>query len=170
MHEISDSNVEQPMEVLTPNPDPRAPQNMQPSETVLPLAVVEHLTNTPVGWFDLLATNEWVDVLDTRLHSVEETLDWRLTVLEKRLSTSNLQWKATSSSLGNLSMALQKHRDNQIIHRHRESIFGDGSSQQRNVGLVDEEGVSHIGRQPGHVSTRRLDNNARSAPPGTSGE
>ncbi|KAG2112362.1 uncharacterized protein F5147DRAFT_771428 [Suillus discolor] len=176
--------------VLVPDvsEDSNAEQPMEPSETVLPLAMVQPLTNTLVGSAglgnqpepeptprdilhsihdlgrrsDLLATNERVDVLDTRLHLVEETLDRRLTMLEKWLSTSDLQWKVTSSSLGNLSMALRKHRDDQIIHHRRESIFGDGSSQQQDAGLVDEEGVSHMGRQPSRISTRRLDNAGRS--------
>ncbi|KAG2045627.1 hypothetical protein BDR06DRAFT_978075 [Suillus hirtellus] len=183
---LEDSNVEQPMEVVTPNPDPPAPQNMQLSETVLPLAMVQPSTNTPVGsarlsnppnskptlreilhsihdlgrWFDLLATNKWVDVLDAQLHLVEETLYWRLTMLEKWFSTLYQQWKATSSSLGNFSMALQKLKDNQIIHCPWESIVG-----VQHASLVDEEGVFQVGRQPAGVSTRRLDN-AGSAPPG----
>ncbi|KAG2058597.1 hypothetical protein BDR06DRAFT_968587 [Suillus hirtellus] len=72
--------------------------------------------------FDLLAMNEWVDMLDARLDTVEERLDHRLNALEQWLSTSDEQWKMTSLSLGNLYMGLQKHKDNLAVHRPRENI------------------------------------------------
>ncbi|KAG2058081.1 hypothetical protein BDR06DRAFT_968995 [Suillus hirtellus] len=148
---LGDSHADQPMEGVTPHPDPLASLAMQPLETVLPPATAQLITNPIVGsgrlrhqpkpeptardilhsihdlsrWFNLLATNEWVDVLDTRLGVMEETLDVRLTVLEKHLSALNQHWTATSSSLGNLAMALQKHKDDQMIHHPCESIAGD---------------------------------------------
>ncbi|KAG1898346.1 uncharacterized protein F5891DRAFT_981983 [Suillus fuscotomentosus] len=202
-----DSHADQPMEGVTPHPDPLASPAMQPLETVLPPATAQPITDPTVGSgrlrhqpepeptardilhsihdlgrrFDLLATNERVDALDTRLGVMEERLDVRLTVLEKRLSASNQHWTATSSSLGNLAMALRKHKDDRMIHRPRESIAGDSQSQQHkaiyplwslhNTGSGDEEAASQIARQPPGVNSRRLDNARRSvstAVPGTS--
>ncbi|KAG1893518.1 uncharacterized protein F5891DRAFT_1196371 [Suillus fuscotomentosus] len=170
-----DSHADQPMEGVTPHPDPLASPAMQPLETVLPPATAQPITDPTVGSgrlrhqpepeptardilhsihdlgrrFDLLATNERVDALDTRLGVMEERLDVRLTVLEKCLSASNQHWTATSSSLGNLAMALRKHKDDRMIHRPCESIAGDSQSQQHkaiyplwslhNTGSGDEE-------------------------------
>ncbi|KAG2092286.1 uncharacterized protein F5147DRAFT_779680 [Suillus discolor] len=202
-----DSHADQPMEGVTQHPDPLAPPAMQPLETVLPPATAQPITDPAVGSsrlrhqpkpkptardilhsihdlgrrFNLLATNEWVDTLDTRLGVMEKTLDVRLTVLEKCLSTSNQHWTATSSSLGNLAMALRKHKDNWMVHHPRESIARDSQSQQHkamyplwslhNTGSGDEEAASQIVRQPPSVNSKRLDNARRSvstAVPGTS--
>ncbi|KAG1904950.1 uncharacterized protein F5891DRAFT_1183594 [Suillus fuscotomentosus] len=112
---------------------------------------------------DLLAMNEQVDAMDERLDSVEEQLDIRLTVLEQRLSTSAEQWKATSSTVGNLSMSVQKHINDVAIRRPREHVGGRIASQQDNASLLpwtfrnagsgnEDIALSHIGR-PAHGLT-----------------
>ncbi|KAG2053184.1 hypothetical protein BDR06DRAFT_972432 [Suillus hirtellus] len=83
--------------------------------------------------FDLLAMNKWMDAMDERLDSVEEWLDIRLTVLEQQLSTSAEQWKATLSTVGNLSMSVRKHINDVAVHQPWEHVGGCIASQQDNV-------------------------------------
>ncbi|KAG1894255.1 uncharacterized protein F5891DRAFT_1195387 [Suillus fuscotomentosus] len=182
-----DSHADRPMEGVTPHLDPLAPPaTVQPiTDPMVRSGRLQHQPEPePTArdilhsiydlsrQFDLLATNKRVDVLDTRLGVMEKTLDVRLTVLEKRLSTSNQHWTATSSSLGNLAMALRKHKDDQMMHRPHESIAGDSQSQQHkamyllwslhNTGSSDEEAALQIARQPPGVNSKWLDNARRS--------
>ncbi|KAG2089745.1 uncharacterized protein F5147DRAFT_780538 [Suillus discolor] len=203
---LDDSNTEQPMDLVTTYPDPPAQPTVPPLEPALVLATAQSLTciweaqirspapRNPLEpeptardilhsmhnlgrHFDLLATNEWVDALDERLDSVEEQLDIRLTVLEQRLNTLAKQWKATSSTVGNLSMGLHKLKDNVALHRPCEHIGGSIASQQQNAALLPwtlqnagsgNEGmaISQIGRpprgwtEPGNI--RRGHNSGRS--------
>ncbi|KAG2099265.1 uncharacterized protein F5147DRAFT_655864 [Suillus discolor] len=48
--------------------------------------------------FDLLATNERVDVLDVRVDSVEDRFGWRLMELEKQITASDARWHPGSSN------------------------------------------------------------------------
>jgi hypothetical protein len=105
--------------------------------------------------FDLLATNERVDMLDARLDTVEERLDHRLNALEQRLSTSDEQWKATSSSLGNLYMGLRKHKEDLAVHRPRENISRGRQSQQQIVALPPQS-LQHAGSSNEHLAISQL--------------
>ncbi|KAG2052604.1 hypothetical protein BDR06DRAFT_972984 [Suillus hirtellus] len=66
--------------------------------------------------FDLLATNEWVDALDARVDSVEDRFGWRLMVLENQITASDARWQSVTSSMDNLSMSLQIHKDDLATH------------------------------------------------------
>ncbi|KAG1791160.1 uncharacterized protein HD556DRAFT_1310045 [Suillus plorans] len=48
------------------------------------------------------------------LDVVEEMLDWRLTLLEQRFNALDAHWKASSSSLGHLSVAFRNHTDDVV--------------------------------------------------------
>lgn len=85
--------------------------------------------------FDLLATTERVDALDSRLDVVEETLDRRLTLLEQRFNASDAHWKATSLSLGHLSVAFQNHTDNVGAHLPLSNMPTQAPDQQAHVWL-----------------------------------
>ncbi|KAG1841086.1 hypothetical protein C8R48DRAFT_679390 [Suillus tomentosus] len=67
--------------------------------------------------FDLLATNERVDALDARVDSVEDRFGWRLMVLENQITASDARWQSVASSMDNLSMSLQIHKDDPAAHR-----------------------------------------------------
>ncbi|KAG1837206.1 hypothetical protein C8R48DRAFT_782774 [Suillus tomentosus] len=193
-HLLDDTITERPMDLVKTHPDPPAKPNVPQLEPALAPATANSSTciretqvsssapgNPPepepsardilhsihdLGKrFDLLATNERVDAIDERLDSVKERLDVRLTVLEQRLSTSAEQWKATSSTVGNLSMSVRKHINDVAVHRHREHVGGRIASQQdnashlpwtfRNAGSGNEDiALSQIGR-PAHGLTER---------------
>ncbi|KAG1812992.1 hypothetical protein EV424DRAFT_1349187 [Suillus variegatus] len=65
---------------------------------------------------DLFATNERVDELDARLGSVEDIFGRRLNALEQHLNSSDVEWRATSSSIGHLTMALWDHKEDLTAH------------------------------------------------------
>ncbi|KAG2085890.1 uncharacterized protein F5147DRAFT_659368 [Suillus discolor] len=65
---------------------------------------------------DLLATNERVDQLDARLGSVEDIFGQRLNALEQHLNSSDAERRATSSSIGHLTIALQDHKEDLTAH------------------------------------------------------
>ncbi|KAG1882046.1 hypothetical protein C8R48DRAFT_767020 [Suillus tomentosus] len=193
-HLLDDTITERPMDLMKTHPDPPAKPNVPQLEPVLTPATANSSTciretqvsssapgNPPepepsardilhsihdLGkHFDLLATNERVDTMDERLDLVEERLDIRLTVLEQRLSTSAEQWKATLSTVGNLSMSVWKHINDVAVHRPREHVGGCIASQQdnashlpwtfRNAGSGNEDiALSQIGR-PAHGLTER---------------
>ncbi|KAG1794497.1 hypothetical protein EV424DRAFT_1353851 [Suillus variegatus] len=146
------ATTERPMDLVTQHPDPLAQPAVRPVLALVTAVgacvcpgdspiIHTHLGNTSWGirsmkpararangkahiakCFDLLATNKQVDMLDAKLDTVEERLDHRLNALEQWLSTSDEQWKATSLSLGNLYMGLQKHKDDLAVHRPCENI------------------------------------------------
>ncbi|KIK34541.1 hypothetical protein CY34DRAFT_786070 [Suillus luteus UH-Slu-Lm8-n1] len=67
--------------------------------------------------FDLLATNECVDELDSRLGMVEDRFDWRLNMLEAQITALNVNWRGTSSLIAHLTLALQAHTRNSNAHQ-----------------------------------------------------
>ncbi|KAG2341744.1 hypothetical protein BDR05DRAFT_1001572 [Suillus weaverae] len=67
--------------------------------------------------FDLLATNERVDELDSRLGMVEDRFDWRLTALEAWITASDANWRGTLSSIAHLTLALQAHTGDPNAHQ-----------------------------------------------------
>ncbi|KAG2354408.1 hypothetical protein BDR07DRAFT_1494624 [Suillus spraguei] len=104
--------------------------------------------------FDLLATNERVDALENKVDSVEDALTQRLAALERRLNASDVQWRATSSSIGHLTNTLREHMDDAMPHHPRQSAMTHSPPQQPNVELPaclndtghEEDGTSIIGR------------------------
>ncbi|KAG1758101.1 hypothetical protein EDD22DRAFT_1052690 [Suillus occidentalis] len=67
--------------------------------------------------FDLLATNEYVDELDSWLGMVEDRFDWRLNALEAQITASDANWRGTSSSIAHLMLTLQAHTGNPNAHQ-----------------------------------------------------
>ncbi|KAG1796144.1 hypothetical protein EV424DRAFT_1547225 [Suillus variegatus] len=176
---LDDTTTERPMDLVKTHLDPPAKPNVPQLEPALAPATANSSTciretqvsssapgNPPepepsardilhsihdLGkHFDLLATNEQVDTMDERLDSVEERLDIRLTVLEQRLSTSAEQWKATSSTVGNLSMSVRKHINDVAIHRPWEHTFRNAGSGNEDIAL------SQIGRPAHGLNTERI--------------
>ncbi|KAG1888480.1 uncharacterized protein F5891DRAFT_987772 [Suillus fuscotomentosus] len=98
--------------------------------------------------FNLLATNERMDVLDARVDSVEDRFGWRLMVLENQITALDAHWQSVGSSMDNLSMSLQIHKDDPAAHH-------PGSSNCTKYALqnapVDEHlGISTVGREHNH--------------------
>ncbi|KAG1894247.1 uncharacterized protein F5891DRAFT_1195380 [Suillus fuscotomentosus] len=107
---------------------------------------------------DGLATNDRVDNLEERLDSVEEVVGQRLDVLEKKLRYSDSEWKATSSSLGHLTMSLRDHMDDLTTHRPRIDTTAYAPPHHGNVHLLawlanhnNNPNISAIGRQWTHT-------------------
>ncbi|KAG1898338.1 uncharacterized protein F5891DRAFT_1191012 [Suillus fuscotomentosus] len=102
---------------------------------------------------DGLATNDRVNNLEERLDSVEEVVGRRLDVLERKLIYSDSEWKATSSSLGHLTMSLRDHMDDLTAHRPRIDTTAYAPPHHGNVHLPawlanhdDNPNISAIGR------------------------
>ncbi|KAG1813767.1 hypothetical protein EV424DRAFT_1541740 [Suillus variegatus] len=79
--------------------------------------------------FDLLTTNERVDALDAKVNSVEKVFGHRLTTLERLIKSSNVQWKAMSSSRPTAQLPAWLH----------------------GTGGIDDVGISMVGRQWTHA-------------------
>ncbi|KAG2086820.1 uncharacterized protein F5147DRAFT_659119 [Suillus discolor] len=168
---------EQPTNLRPKHPALLAPQNMQssdpskPSEMGLPAIISMPAPLQPPGptnlpepepsgkdilrsiqdlgrRFDLLATNERVDVLDARVDLVEDRFGWRLMVLEKQITASDACWQSVTSSMGNLSMSLQIHKNDPAAHRPGSS---NGTKYAPQNAPVDEcLGISTVGRERTH--------------------
>ncbi|KAG1895098.1 uncharacterized protein F5891DRAFT_1194614 [Suillus fuscotomentosus] len=69
--------------------------------------------------FNLLATNERMDALDTRVDLVEQRISVRLMALEEHFSISDAHQRSVTQSIGNLSMSFWAHRNNPSAHRHQ---------------------------------------------------
>ncbi|KAG1823315.1 hypothetical protein EV424DRAFT_1538470 [Suillus variegatus] len=107
---------------------------------------------------DGLATNDRVDDLEERLDSVEEVVGRRLDILERKLRYSDSEWKATSSSLGHLTMSLRDHMDDLTAHRPRIDTTAYAPPHHGNVHLPawlanhdDDPNISAISRQWTHA-------------------
>ncbi|KAG2100182.1 uncharacterized protein F5147DRAFT_777088 [Suillus discolor] len=174
---VDDPLNEQPTDLKPKHPALLAPQNMQssdpskPSEMGLPAIVSMPAPLQPPGptnlpepepsgkdilrsiqdlgrRFDLLATNEWVDVLDARVDSVEDRFGWRLMVLEKQITASDVRWQSVMSLMGNLSMSLQIHKNDPAAHRPGSS---DGTKYAPQNAPIDGcLGISTVGREHTH--------------------
>lgn len=107
---------------------------------------------------DGLATNDRVDDLEEQLDLVEEVVGRRLDVLERKLRYLDLEWKATSSSLGHLTMSLQDHMDDLTAHCPQIDTTAYASPHHGNVHLPawlanhdHNPNISAIGRQWTHA-------------------
>jgi hypothetical protein len=98
--------------------------------------------------FDLLATNERVDALDARVDSVEDRFGWRLMVLENQITASDARWQSVASSMDNLSMSLQIHKDDPAAHRPGSSNRTKYAPQ--NAPVDERLGISTVGRERNH--------------------
>ncbi|KAG2057251.1 hypothetical protein BDR06DRAFT_969456 [Suillus hirtellus] len=67
--------------------------------------------------FDLLATNEWVDMLDARVDSVKDRFGWELMELEKQITALDAHWQSVTSLMGNLLMSFQVQKNDPAAHR-----------------------------------------------------
>ncbi|KAG1838500.1 hypothetical protein C8R48DRAFT_680057 [Suillus tomentosus] len=107
--------------------------------------------------FDLLATNDRVDALDARIESVEGRIGQQLAMLEQRINTSDVQWRAMLASVGHLTLSLRDHKDDVAAHRHPISTAGYAPPQHLNVDLpqwlcqTEDPNISAIGRQWTHA-------------------
>ncbi|KAG2092295.1 uncharacterized protein F5147DRAFT_779690 [Suillus discolor] len=107
---------------------------------------------------DGLATNDRVDDLEERLDLVEEVVGRLLDVLERKLRYSDSEWKATSSSLGHLTMSLRDHMDDLTAYHPRIDTTAYAPPHHGNVHLPawlanhdDDLNISAIGRQWTHT-------------------
>ncbi|KAG1868403.1 hypothetical protein F4604DRAFT_1682331 [Suillus subluteus] len=180
---------QQPMDLMPDGADVQAPLTMPLSESlktpevVIPAPVcilVPALSSAPTNppepeptprdilrsildlskRFDLLATNERVDALDTKVEAVEEKFSWRLTALEEQFTTSDAHWRSVSSSVGNLSMSLWAHVDDSAAHCPRANAITYTVQQRPDAAITswlnnapnDEQlGISTMGREYTHV-------------------
>ncbi|KAG2112356.1 uncharacterized protein F5147DRAFT_650990 [Suillus discolor] len=107
---------------------------------------------------DCLATNDRVDVLEERLDSVEHMVGQRLDALERKLNYSDAEWKATSLSLGHLTMSLRDHMDDLTAHRSCINTTVYAPPHHGNAHLPtwlahqeEDPNISAIGRQWTHA-------------------
>jgi hypothetical protein len=116
--------------------------------------------------FDLLATNERMDALDTRVDLVEQRISVRLMALEERFSISDAHQRSVTQSIGNLSMSFRAHRNNPSAHRHQAN--GTAYAPQhhpeqtiaswpiRNSTGDEHPGISTVGREYTHAWDQSL--------------
>ncbi|KAG2354412.1 hypothetical protein BDR07DRAFT_1382267 [Suillus spraguei] len=116
--------------------------------------------------FDLLATNERVDILEARVGWVEASLGLRLTALEQRISSSDTRWRTASTSLGQLSISLQEHRNDPNAHQYQasEPLYPPAAHEHPSIppwrsyltAGDGDVGISPFGRQYTHVWDQSL--------------
>ncbi|KAG1905000.1 uncharacterized protein F5891DRAFT_976574 [Suillus fuscotomentosus] len=158
-----DSHVDQPMEGVTPHPDPLASLAMQPLETVLPPATAQPITDPTVGSGRLRHQPEPEPTARDILHSIHD--------LGRRCDGGEIRCEVDRA--GETFKRFESALDCDIIISGQ---FGHGSSEAQRrsddtPSSGDEEAASQIARQPPGVNSRRLDNARRSvstAVPGTS--
>ncbi|KAG1789224.1 hypothetical protein EV424DRAFT_1550307 [Suillus variegatus] len=92
--------------------------------------------------FNLLATNERVDMLDARVDLVEDRFGWRLMALEKQITASDAHWQSVTSSMGNRSMSFQVHKD---LAAHRPGSSNDSKYKPQNAAIDEHLGISTVG-------------------------
>jgi hypothetical protein len=112
----------------------------------------------------MLATNERVDALETRMNSVEDAFGQKLAILERRLNASDVQWRATSSSIGHLTNSLREQRDDPVARNSRQSHPAYAPPQHADIQLPswldatgnDEDGIVSIGREWTHACDQSM--------------
>jgi hypothetical protein len=89
---------------------------------------------------------------------VEDIFGRRLNALERRLNASDEEWRATSSSVGHLTMALRDHNEDLTAHRPRVNTTAYAPPHHANAHLPawlahskEDPHISAMGRQWTHA-------------------